>query len=193
MNRRKSASTRTPRPRTTARRVVRLRPSPAAVAAALVLTGACSATPAQRSNTADSPPSVTSSAQGQATRSPTAASVTTPVRITIGDTILQGHLSNNAAARSLIRQLPVTLTFKDLNGEEKAGRLPEALSMDGMPNGDDPQPGDIGYYAPWGNLVLYYGDVGRWDGTARIGRLDTDLDAVRNHDSDFTAKVELAQ
>jgi hypothetical protein len=44
--------------------------------------------------------------------------------------------------------------------------------MDGVPAGDDPEINDIGYYAPSGDLVLYCGDVGYWNGIVRIGRLD---------------------
>ena len=33
------------------------------------------------------------------------------------------------------------------------------LSTDGAPAGVDPEIGDIAYYAPWGNLALFYSDV----------------------------------
>jgi len=51
---------------------------------------------------------------------------------------------------------------------------------------------DIGYYAPGGNLVLYYGEVGYWNGIARIGRLEGDLSAIADQDADFTATIERA-
>jgi hypothetical protein len=42
--------------------------------------------------------------------------------------------------------------------------------MDGVPAGDDPEINDLGYYAPSGDLVFYYGDVGYFNGIVRIGR-----------------------
>ena len=90
-------------------------------------------------------------------------------RVVIGDTTLTGRLFDNATARDFASQLPMTLTFSDLHGVEKGTPLPRKLSVDGMPAGDDPQIGDLGYWAPDGNLVLYYGDVAYWTGIMRIG------------------------
>ncbi len=52
---------------------------------------------------------------------------------------------------------------------------PPKLSTDDAPAGDDPFPRDIGYYAPWGNLVFYDGDVGYFSGIVRIGQFDGDM------------------
>ena len=50
--------------------------------------------------------------------------------------------------------------------------LPQPLTTEGVPDGADPEIADIGYYAPSQDLVLYYGDVGYWNGIVRIGRFD---------------------
>ncbi|WP_307122869.1 cyclophilin-like fold protein [Streptomyces sp. B1I3] len=100
---------------------------------------------------------------------------------------------DNPTVRALLEQLPLTLSFEDLHGEEKVGHLDRELTMDGMPDGDDPKVGDLGYYAPWGNVVLYYGDVGRWDGIARIGRIHGNLSVISDQTGDFTATLEAAK
>ena len=92
----------------------------------------------------------------------------------------------------LAAQLPLTLTFSDYNSLEKIASLPQRLATEGMPAGDDPLPRDIGYYAPWGNLVFYYGDVGYFNGIMRIGQFDGDVDAIIDQTGDFTARIELA-
>ncbi|WP_344059449.1 cyclophilin-like fold protein [Microbacterium pumilum] len=115
----------------------------------------------------------------------------TPIRVTVNDQVVTGVLWDNSTSRSLIDQLPLRLTFKDLNRVEKIGRLPRPLSMAGMPEGDDPEPNEIGYYAPSGDLVLYYGDVGYWPGIARIGQFTSDLYPIQQQDEDFTATIEL--
>jgi len=83
----------------------------------------------------------------------------TAIRVRIGGTVLGARLRDVPASRDLVAQLPLVLTFRDLNDVEKISRLPRELSMDGVPPGDDPAPRDIGYYAPSGDLVFYYGDV----------------------------------
>ena len=116
----------------------------------------------------------------------------TPIRVIIRNTVLTGRLWDNATARDLIAQLPLTLTFRDFNGVEKIAQLPWKLSMDGVPAGDDPFPRDIGYYNPTGDLVFYYDDLGYFTGIVRIGQFDGDMDAITSQLDDFTARIELA-
>ena len=116
----------------------------------------------------------------------------TPIRISIGDTVLDARLWDIPTAHDLITQLPLTLEFRDFNDVEKIARLPRELTIDGVPEGDDPEPHDIGYYAPSGDLVFYYGDVGYWDGIVRVGVVDGSIDAIRHQTSSFTATIDLA-
>jgi len=117
----------------------------------------------------------------------------TRVRITIGKTVLTAQLRDNAAARSLVAQLPLRLSFHDFNGQEKEAKVPRPLSMHGMPKSADPRPGEIGYYAPTQMLVFYTTDVGRFDGIARIGRFDGSIAAIKSRKSDFVARIERAR
>ncbi len=116
----------------------------------------------------------------------------TRIQVIIGDTVLTGRLWDNATARDLIAQLPLSLRFRDFNAVEKIARLPRKLSMEGVPAGDDPFPHDIGYYNPSGDLVFYYDDVGYFTGIVRLGQFDGSMDALVNQMSDFTARIELA-
>ncbi len=117
----------------------------------------------------------------------------TRIRVIIGDTVLTGRLWDNATARDLIAQLPLTLTFRDFNGVEKIAQLPRKLSMDGVPAGDDPLPRDIGYYAPSGDVVFYYGDAGFFNGIVRIGEFDGEMDAIERQSDDFSVTIERAE
>ncbi len=117
----------------------------------------------------------------------------TPIRITVGDTELTARLHDNATARDLAAQLPLRLVFSDLNNVEKIARLPRELSLDGAPEGDDPVVGDIGYWAPDGDLVFYYGDVGFWNGIVRIGEFDGEMDAIERQSDDFSVTIERAE
>jgi hypothetical protein len=121
------------------------------------------------------------------------SSAGTPIRITFGDTELTARLRDNATARDLVAQLPLTLTFSDLNAVEKTAPLPRRLSLEGAPEGDDPVVGDIGYWAPEGDLVFCYGDVGFWNGIVRIGEFDGAMDAIERRSDDFSVTIERAQ
>jgi hypothetical protein len=114
----------------------------------------------------------------------------TPIKVTFGDAVLTARLADNATARDLADQLPLTLTFKDFNKVEKIAKLPRPLSMQGVPEGDDPDIRDIGYYQPSGDLVFYYGDVGYWNGIVRIGRFDDPMELIEQQASDFRVTIE---
>ncbi len=116
------------------------------------------------------------------------------LRITFGDTELTARLDDNATARDLAAQLPLTLTFSDHNGVEKTAPLPAELSTEGAPDAHDPVAGDLGYYAPGGDLVLYHDDEApEFPGIIRIGELDGDLEALARQNGEFETTVELAE
>jgi hypothetical protein len=115
----------------------------------------------------------------------------TPVRITFGDTRLIARLDENATARDLAAQLPLTLTFRDHNSVEKTAPLPRELSLDGAREGHDPASGDIGYWAPDSDLVFYYdSDAPPFNGIVRIGEFDGDIDAIARQSDDFRVTIE---
>src|SRR5215217_2035549 len=118
----------------------------------------------------------------------------TPIRITFGDTVLAARLHDNATARDLAAQLPLTLTFRDHNNVEKTAPLPRELSLEGAPEGHDPAAGDIGYWAPGGDLVFYYdSDAPFFNGIVRIGEFDSEMDAIERQSDDFSVTIERAE
>ncbi|GAB4117556.1 MAG: cyclophilin-like fold protein [Roseiflexaceae bacterium] len=117
---------------------------------------------------------------------------TTAVQIVLGSVILNGWLGKSTTAQDLITLLPLELTFRDFNNVEKIARLPRKLSLVGVPSGADPEPGDIGYYAPSGVIVFYYADVGYFSGIVRLGQFDGSMDQIARQASDFTAMIRLA-
>jgi hypothetical protein len=113
------------------------------------------------------------------------------IQITIGDLRFEAALTESAAARDLVAQLPVTVDMIDHGGVEKTGRLPAPLSLKGQPEGADPDVGDVGYYAPGNDLVLYYGDQSYFPGIVILGQLDGDAaEQIAGMDGPVTATVE---
>jgi hypothetical protein len=121
------------------------------------------------------------------------ASDGTPIRITFRDTELTARLHDNATARDLAAQLPLTLTFRDHNNVDKTAPLPRELSLEGAPQGHDPAAGDIGHWVPDGDLVFYYdSDAPFFNGIVRIGEFDGDIQAIERQPEDFSVTIERA-
>jgi hypothetical protein len=99
------------------------------------------------------------------------------ISIAIGDERFSATVFDSAAGRDLIAQLPLTIAMTDHGSVEKTGPLPSPLSTAGQPDGADPDVGDVGYYAPGNDFVLYYGDQSYYPGIVIIGRLDGDAAA----------------
>ena len=116
----------------------------------------------------------------------------TPIHIVIGDHTLQGRLWDNPAAQSLLDQLPLTLDFSDFGRQEVLAEPPQPLTMDGMPTGESAPAGTIGYYAPGRAVVLYYTDVGRYNGIVRIGQIDGDQSILQGWSSSRSVTIERA-
>jgi hypothetical protein len=116
----------------------------------------------------------------------------TRITVTIGEHSYPATLADNPTARDLVTQLPLTLSFADFNRVEKIATLPQRLTMQGVPAGADPEINDIGYYSPGNNLVLYYGDVGYWNGIVRLGRLPQGMTDIARQPDGFTATIALA-
>jgi hypothetical protein len=150
------------------------------------------------------PPTAASSTSAPSTTSPTNSQNPTPtsespqddrmrITITIGEQRLHATLSDSAAAGDLVAQLPVTIDMTDHGGVEKTGALPSPLSLDGQPEGADPDVGDLGYYAPGNDLVLYYGDQAYYSGIVVLGRLDgTAAQRISAMNGTVTATIEAA-
>ena len=99
------------------------------------------------------------------------------IRLTVGDKVLTATLIDSKTTRDFISLLPLTLTLKDYAGTEKISDLPKRLSTEGAPSGSDPSVGDITYYAPWGNLAIFYRDFGYSSGLVILGKIDSGKEA----------------
>jgi hypothetical protein len=57
-----------------------------------------------------------------------------------------------------------------------------------------PAAGDIGYWAPGGDFVLYYdNDAPYFDGIVRIGEIDGDVPAIARLPEDSSVTIERAE
>jgi hypothetical protein len=94
------------------------------------------------------------------------------IRISIAGVELRGTLEDTPTARDFAALLPLTLKLSDHAGAEKVADLPRRLDTTGAPAAHTGRPGDITYYAPWGDLALFYGNGPDAPGLTRLGRLE---------------------
>jgi hypothetical protein len=114
---------------------------------------------------------------------------TMQIRIKVGDRVLMATLENNATVRDFVSLLPLSLTLKDYASTEKISDLPRKLSEEGAPAGIDPSIGDITYYAPWGNLAIFYRDFGYSKGLIKLGTIVSGLEAL-NQPGSLSALIQ---
>ncbi|MFJ2094639.1 cyclophilin-like fold protein [Streptomyces sp. NPDC087901] len=101
------------------------------------------------------------------------------IRVTLDGRAVDATLNDSPAARDLATLLPLTLDLKDFHGTERIGYPPRKLTTDGAPKPSAPKVGDIAYYAPWGNLALYYQDGPSASSDLLIlGHIDADADEL---------------
>ena len=98
------------------------------------------------------------------------------IKLTInGDKAVAATLADNQAARDFLALLPLTLDLRDFAGTEKAsGALPKKLRIQDAPSGHKPSAGELTYYAPWGNLAIFYKADKYADGLVLLGHIEGD-------------------
>ncbi len=101
------------------------------------------------------------------------------LKITVGETELTATIDNNKTARNFIAMLPLTITLEDYANTEKIFYPSEKLRTEGAPAGYAPSSGDITYYAPWGDIAIFYKDFGYASGLIYLGKIDGNIDALK--------------
>lgn len=97
------------------------------------------------------------------------------IRIILGTNIITAQLADNSASRDFLSLLPLQLELNDYASTEKVADLPKQLAVTDTPAGFEPSAGDIAYYAPWGNLAIFYRDFGYANRLVNLGRITEGL------------------
>jgi hypothetical protein len=114
--------------------------------------------------------SVIIAAAASAANDSSKAPAMTSIRVRIGEKVFTARLYENATATAFQAMLPLTLTMRDLNDNEKVIELPKKLP------GEVANPGTIrtGDLMIWsgGNLVLFYKTFPTSYSYSRLGRIE---------------------
>jgi len=101
-------------------------------------------------------------------------SVRHPIAIRMSDatTTVTATLNESDAAADFVSMLPLSLSVADYASTEKIAYLPRKLATEGAPPGIAPKAAMLAYYAPWGNLALFYRDAVFARGLVELGHVD---------------------
>jgi len=100
------------------------------------------------------------------------------VEFAFGNHVFSATLYDNPSARDFVSMLPLDLKIENYANNEKIAYLPRKLTEEGAGPFTGEAPGDLCYYAPWGNLVFYYAGYRYSRGLIRLGRLDKGIEPL---------------
>lgn len=80
---------------------------------------------------------------------------TSQISVTCGDMQVVYALNDSPAAQGLLSQLPLTVVVEDFSTNEKVFYPPQELDTSDTPLAEGGA-GTLAYYAPWGDVVLFY-------------------------------------
>jgi hypothetical protein len=99
----------------------------------------------------------------------------TMIEMVSGERRWRISIADSPPARDFLAQLPLRLTLEDYAGTEKIADLPRKLTREGAPAAITPIKGDVTFYAPWGNLAIFYEDGHHSPGLVRLGQIEGDV------------------
>lgn len=81
------------------------------------------------------------------------------------------ELNESRAAMDLVAQLPLEIAVENYGGIEKIFYPPRKLDTTDTPLAENVTAGLLAYYAPWGNVVMFFDDFRPADGLYELGRV----------------------
>lgn len=97
---------------------------------------------------------------------------------------------DNPASQEFMGLLPLTLEFNDYVRTEKIAYLPNKLKTKKSTTGRETN-ADFTYYAPWGNLAVFYNGFGGDSQLYALGYIESGKESLAKMNSSFTATITL--
>ena len=96
-----------------------------------------------------------------------------------GNTIVF-ELNDSQAAKDLYKQLPLSVQVENFSKNEKIFYPSASLDVSNTPLASGGGAGVIAYYAPWGDVVMYYGNFGSASGLYQLGRIVSGSEYIKD-------------
>lgn len=102
------------------------------------------------------------------------------ITVTGNGTSIVYELNDSQAAKDLYAQLPLEIEVENYGGIEKIYYPPKKLGTSNTPLVKSARPGTLAYYAPWGDVVMFYGSFGSAAGLYELGYTVKGVDHIRS-------------
>ncbi|MBP1909480.1 cyclophilin-like fold protein [Methanolobus bombayensis] len=89
------------------------------------------------------------------------------------------ELNDGKAAKDLYEQLPLTVDVEDFSNNEKTFYPPNRLDTTNTPMANA-KSGTLAYYAPWGDVVMFYDSFGSAGGLYELGNVVSGEEHIKN-------------
>ncbi|WP_295296040.1 cyclophilin-like fold protein [uncultured Brachyspira sp.] len=117
---------------------------------------------------------------------------TTKIKLTFNNNEIYALINNSKAGNDFLSLLPLSIKAEDFNSTEKIFYLSKKLNIENEPDGINPKAGDITYYAPWGNIAIFYRDFRYSNNLIYLGRFEnvSDVEKLSNMKGNFDIRIE---
>ena len=117
---------------------------------------------------------------------------TTKIKLTFNNNEIYALINNSKAGNDFLSLLPLSVKAEDFNSTEKIFYLSKKLNTQNEPDGINPKAGDITYYAPWGNIAIFYKDFRYSNNLIYLGRFEnvSDVEKLSNMKGNFDIRIE---
>jgi hypothetical protein len=100
------------------------------------------------------------------------------IEIKLDDEVITATLDDSPTVALFVAQLPLRLELKDYAMRKKIGFLPAKLNTKNAMSGSSPLRGDVSYYAPWGNVAIFYQNSAYSPLLVRLGRVTQGIEQL---------------
>lgn len=107
------------------------------------------------------------------------AAATMKLKITLDSGVYSATLEDNLTSQSFWQQLPLESELGNYSHNEKIFYPPQKLSTQNAPESYAANAGDITYYAPWGDVAMFFEQGEKARGLIYLGKFEGDLNALK--------------
>ena len=117
---------------------------------------------------------------------------TTKIKLTFNNNEIYALINNSKAGNDFLSLLPLSVKAEDFNSTEKIFYLSKKLNTQNEPYGINPKAGDITYYAPWGNIAIFYKNFRYSNNLIYLGKFEnvSDIEKLSNIKGNFDIRIE---
>lgn len=99
------------------------------------------------------------------------------------------ELNDSGASKDLVTQLPLEIAVENYSHDEKIYYPPNKLSTSNTPLASNAIAGTLAYYAPWGDVVMFYKDFGSASGLYELGNVLSGKEYIKNMSGTIIIKI----